>query len=88
MLTPLLAASDGIDWNVILLKDPVIPFVFMLLIGGGIGGGYLWLKSKTLRLKEKMVDRGFSPQEIEQIMQAGESKRVEEPAVQEGGVGG
>ena len=61
----------AIEWNR-LLDPPIGAIIF-----GGIAGvfnfaiiGYFWYRSREIRLKERMVDRGFSAEEIERVVYA------------------
>jgi hypothetical protein len=61
----------AIEWNR-LLDPPIGAIIF-----GGIAGvfnfaiiGYFWYRSREIRLKERMVDRGFSAEEIERVVHA------------------
>lgn len=51
--------------------DPPIPAIVLGSLGGVANFavmGYFWLRSLEVRLKEKMVDRGFSAAEIERVV--------------------
>ena len=61
----------AIEWNR-LLDPPLGAIIF-----GAISGvanfaviGYFWLRSREIRVKQRMVDRGFSAEEIERVMHA------------------
>ena len=58
-----------IDWS--RFFDPPIPAIVLGSLGGVANlavAGFFWLRSLEVRLKEKMVDRGFSPAEIERVV--------------------
>lgn len=62
---------SGFDWNQ-LLEPPL----GAILTGGLVTivllavCGYFWLRSRETRLKERMVERGFSAEEIERVIRA------------------
>ena len=60
-----------IEWNR-LLQPPIGAILF-----GGLAGvanfavlGYFWLRSREIRLKQRMVDKDFTASEIERVMRA------------------
>ena len=60
-----------IEWNRLL--DPPLGAIIFGAISGVLNFsviGYFWLRSREIRLKQRMVDRGFSAEEIERVMHA------------------
>jgi hypothetical protein len=59
----------GIEWSR-MLEPPI----GAILAGGLVGVvnfvviGYFWVRSREIRLKERMVQRGFSLAEIERVL--------------------
>ncbi len=63
-----------VDWNSLLQSVFRSPFSIAIL--GVLGGtvialGGIWSSARTTRTKEKMIERGFTAAEIEQVMNAG-----------------
>ena len=71
-------ALAEIDWNSLLLHD-LFPVLVLLGVVGLIGVTAIiavqWRKAQELRLKEKMIDRGFTADEIVQIINARVSEK-------------
>lgn len=62
----------AIDWSR-LWFPPVPAIVFGTLAGVTNLAviGYFWLRSRETRLKERMVEKGYSADEIERVVRAG-----------------
>jgi hypothetical protein len=75
-------ALSGFDWNTYVREGDfaglVVCIIMAIIVITALA---LWHWSKVriaeaeLRLKERMVDRGFSPEEIERVFATGSSKR-------------
>jgi hypothetical protein len=78
----LLLVAD-IDWNGLLqLRPELLPVLAMFATGAAVGMTAIiatqWRKaqqaSNDARLKERMIERGFTADEIERVMNAGTSR--------------
>ena len=78
MLTSILAAAGGFDWmdgwNTVFKNEGAVIFALAIPFGVLLMVGYLWHVNQDRRLKVRMVERGFSAEEIERVMQAGRAK--------------
>jgi len=67
-----------IDWNNILTETPIVPVLAALTVGLVALIYPQWRKAQQAaaetRLKEKMIDRGYSPDEIARVVNAGVGK--------------
>lgn len=75
-------ALNGFDWNEFVQGGDFAPLVVCIVMTIMVVTALaLWHWSKVriaeaeLRLKERMVERGFSPEEIERVFAAGSSRR-------------
>ncbi|MHC4696293.1 MAG: hypothetical protein ACYTFA_06095 [Planctomycetota bacterium] len=74
----LLLAEGGIDWNALLSGPDVVPILMVTGFAGIIGLVAIivpqWRKAKQAgdeaRLKERMIERGFTADEIETVITA------------------
>ena len=68
-----------IDWNTLLQNTDVVPLVCIFGIGGLISLSAIiavqWRKAYETRLKEKMIDRGFTADEIVRVIGAHVSEK-------------
>jgi hypothetical protein len=58
----------AIDWSRLL--DPPLGPIICGAIAGAVNFsviGYCWIRSREIRLKQRMVERGYSADEIERI---------------------
>ena len=66
------------DWNSLLQND-LLPLLVMFGVGGLIGMAAIiavqWRKAYEARLKEKMIDRGFTADEIVRVINARVSEK-------------
>ncbi len=75
----LLLAEAGIDWNALLSKPDMLPLLIVTGFAGIIGLVAIivpqWRKAKQAgdeaRLKERMIERGFTADEIVSVINAG-----------------
>ena len=69
-MSPLLAE---IDWNA-LVQSELFPVTIFLTVTGLVAITAIiavqWRKAQELRLKEKMIDRGFTADEIDRVVSA------------------
>ena len=59
--------------------NPPIPAIVFGSIGGVANAfviGHFWLQGRVVRLKERMVEQGFSATEVERVMRAAPPRRV------------
>ena len=65
-----------VDWGRILEKgmDGPIQAILGILLAIPIVSLIAWWHMRNIRLKEKMVERGFTASEIEEVMTAGQSQ--------------
>jgi hypothetical protein len=75
-------ARSGFDWNTYVREGDFALLVMCIIVAVVVVTALaLWHWSKVriaeaeLRLKERMVERGFSADEIERVFAAGSSKR-------------
>jgi SOS response regulatory protein OraA/RecX len=68
----------GIDWNRI-LEPPVVMFIVAAIIAVAAIVAPQWRRSvkasEDARLKEQMIQRGFSADEIERVIRAGADEK-------------
>lgn len=68
-----------IDWNSLLQQSDVFPLLVFFGVAGLIGMTAIiavqWRKAHEVRLKEKMIDRGFTADEIVRVINARVSQR-------------
>ena len=74
MLTSILAAAGGFNWNSVFEDKRTVWLALAFCFGVLVMVGYLWHVNQDRRLKVRMVERGFSAEEIERVMQAGRAK--------------
>lgn len=77
MMSSLLAE---IDWNLLLQKPDVLPLLVTCGVAGLLGMTAIiavqWRKTQEARLKEKMIDRGYSADEILRVIIARPGKKA------------
>ncbi len=63
-----------IDWNKLLETPFALPMLMVFGVGGFIALTSIiavqWRKTNEVRLKEKMIDRGFTAEEIASVINA------------------
>lgn len=65
-----------------LLEPPLGAIIFGGIASAGVFAviGYFWLRSLELRLKQSMVNRGFSAVEIERVISTSADSKASNPS--------